>query len=339
MKKINLFTIVILLLLTNGLHSKAQNVKYALPMTSLSLEVDAVQEQFYAGPYAKYAEKLLGITVPQEDKLTFKITEIKLTPYVEADHGAQYSIPSVLAPKLLKFTQAGLISATDAVVNNSSIWRFPLAEKVDFASKGVTSASTSVSSVLYANAGADFSKVSVQQEVLVKKTELQKAAEIADQILAVRQQRYNIVIGNTDATYSGAAMGAAIEELTRLEHELMSLFVGYTVTRKQSMSFDVVPSKQKENQMYVAFRISDVDGLLPSDVITGKPIILEINDVPEFEEQKELGKQNKNFVNVHYRTPAICTVKVLDGIQLLFQSRIPIFQLGEDCIFPVSLKG
>ena len=32
-------------------------VTYSLPMTTITLDVEAVQETFYAGPYAKYAEK------------------------------------------------------------------------------------------------------------------------------------------------------------------------------------------------------------------------------------------------------------------------------------------
>ena len=32
-------------------------VTYSLPSTVIALEVDAVQEKFYAGPYAKFAEK------------------------------------------------------------------------------------------------------------------------------------------------------------------------------------------------------------------------------------------------------------------------------------------
>ena len=43
---------------------------YSLPSTVLVFEVEAVRENFYAGPYAAYAEKYLGITVPLEDKQT-----------------------------------------------------------------------------------------------------------------------------------------------------------------------------------------------------------------------------------------------------------------------------
>ena len=31
-------------------------VTYSLPSTTITLDVEAVQEKFYAGPYAKYAE-------------------------------------------------------------------------------------------------------------------------------------------------------------------------------------------------------------------------------------------------------------------------------------------
>ena len=34
---------------------------YSLPSTTITLEVEALQEKFYSGPYAKYAEKYLGI--------------------------------------------------------------------------------------------------------------------------------------------------------------------------------------------------------------------------------------------------------------------------------------
>ena len=35
------------------------SLTYCLPSTVLTLEVEAVQEKFFAGPYAKYAEKYL----------------------------------------------------------------------------------------------------------------------------------------------------------------------------------------------------------------------------------------------------------------------------------------
>ena len=41
-------------------------VTYALPRTVISLQVEAVKEYFYAGPYAKYASKYLGIEAAED---------------------------------------------------------------------------------------------------------------------------------------------------------------------------------------------------------------------------------------------------------------------------------
>ena len=40
---------------------QAQTVTYSLPQTTVTVEVDAVQESFFAGPYAAYAKRFLGI--------------------------------------------------------------------------------------------------------------------------------------------------------------------------------------------------------------------------------------------------------------------------------------
>lgn len=52
-------------------------------------------------------------------------------------------------------------------------------------------------------------------------------------ILSLRQQRINIITGNTDATFSGDALRAAVEEIGRLEEEYMSLFTGTVGTSVQ----------------------------------------------------------------------------------------------------------
>ena len=65
---------------------------YSLPSTTITLEVEAVQEKFYAGPYAKYAEKYLGIKAGQKDETTFQLTQVKIAPYVEADQSRRYTV-------------------------------------------------------------------------------------------------------------------------------------------------------------------------------------------------------------------------------------------------------
>lgn len=339
-------------------------LNYSLPKTVLVLEVEAVQVNFYAGPYAAYAEKYLGITVPQEDKQTYQLKSVKMTPYVEPDNSRRYSVnipKGDLKGTFWKLTPTGLVSFADARFGDEAMWRFPVAGKGDFSDKGVLSNLTSDSANLYHNNDdeAKYAEILIQQGSVVEKSLDKRASEAAQKILTAREEKYKIVVGDTDATYSGEALQAAIDELTRMEKEYLLLFTGYTETQMQKARFDVVP-QEGEQQKYIAFRISDSEGLVPADNLSGRPIVLEIvaeqfakTDVKVEEEktaaeaaalEETTGKPvkvkqpvEKREVKVYYRLPATCTVNVKNGVNLLLQSRVPVYQLGQESSLPVNV--
>lgn len=316
-------------------------VTYSLPQTVIALEVDAVQERFYAGPYARYAEKYLGIKPRMKDESTYQLTSVKMTPYVEADQNSRFAVelPKGQAETFLKLTSQGLVSLSDGGASLPTQWRFPTAGKGDFSDKGVSSNLTSESATLYRSdkKESEYNKVSVQQSMIVEKSLEKKAAETAQMILELRDQRLKIVTGDTDATYSGEAMGAAIDELTRLEKEYLMLFIGYSEYQTQTMNFEVIP-QAGENRIYVAFRLSDASGLLPADNLSGKPIVMEIEPqkFAEPDGASEDAKPKKAPAALHYRIPAVCNVKLMDGVDMLLQSRIPVYQLGRESSLPLK---
>ena len=116
-------------------------VTYSLPATVIALEVDAVQEKFYAGPYARFAEKYLGIKARQNDEASYQLTSVKMTPYVEADQSRRYALdlPKGQGDAFLKLTAQGLVSLSDGGVAGTTNWRFPVAGKGDVADKGLSS--------------------------------------------------------------------------------------------------------------------------------------------------------------------------------------------------------
>lgn len=322
---------------TSGMDPEGSLV-YSLPRTSVRLEVVAEREAFYAGPYAKYAGKYLGIEARQKDAVTFTVKSVRMTPLVEADQECRYSIaPGAGMPAFLSLTSQGLVSIS-AGASEGTEWRFPSARGADFAEKGVSSNLTSESTTLYRNVKneSSYNKVAVQQEMVVQKSPDARAREAADMIFNLRKKRVQIITGDTDATFSGEALNAAIEEISRLEKEYMSLFIGYSEFSRQKMNYEVVPSKDNENQIYVAFRLSDSKGLVPADDLSGKPYLLEFVyepvKVPE-------GKHPSAKGNVaHYRVPASCSVRLSDGVNVLLQSRMPVYQLGIESTFPLVVK-
>ena len=313
-------------------------VIYSLPSTTLTFEVEAVCEDFYAGPYAKYASKYLGVEVRTEDEKTYQLTGVKMTPYIEADHSERYSLAvnKEIEATFLKMSATGLVSVSDGNFGEESVWRFPTAVRGDFADKGINSNLTSTETTLYrsSNGSSEYNKVAVQQSVIVEKSVEKKAAETAAMILDLRKKKVQIVTGDTDATYSGEAMASAIEEITRLEKEYMSLFIGYSVFQEQKMRFDVVPEAGRESQKYIAFRLSDASGLVSADDVSGKPVLLEI--IPQ--EIAEAAASSAKGPVIYYRVPAVCSVRLLNGSQVILQARTPIYQLGTTSTMPLSVS-
>lgn len=312
-------------------------VSYALPQTTITIEVEAVREYFYAGPYAKYAQKYLGVDARQADQTTCTLSTVRMTPYIEADQNFRYYVnPDKTTQSFLSLTSQGLIAVNDGSFGESAEWRFTTQAGADFNGKGVSSNLTSEAATLYRGVKEDasYNRIAVQQNMVVQKSLEQRAKEAADMIFNLRQKRVQIVTGDTDATYSGEAMGAALKEISALEKEYMSMFIGYSDFQTQKLKCDVVPVKNRKSQTYVAFRISDTDGIVSADNMSGKPYLLEIVPQP-IGEASGKGAQAKSNVAI-YRIPAICTVRLSDGVTSFLQDRMAIYQLGTEGYFPLS---
>ena len=319
--------------------AKAQDpmgtVSYALPQTTITLEVEAVRESFHAGPYAKFAQKYLGVNARQEDQQTCVLSSVRMTPKIEADQNNRFFItPDKGAMSFLSLTSQGLIAVNDGSFGNGAEWRFTSQAEGDFSDKGVSSNLTSEATTLIR--GVDGNRVAVQQSMVVQKPLEQRAKEAAEMVFELRKKRVQIVTGDTDATYSGEAMGAALSEIAALEKEYMSMFVGYSDFQTQKMKCDVVPVKDQKSQTYVAFRISDSEGIVSADNVSGKPYLLELVPQPVSQASGK-GSSAKGAVAV-YRIPAICAVKLTDGVNPILQDRVAVYQLGVESYFPISTK-
>ena len=244
-------------------------VTYFLPATTVGLEVEAVRETSFAGPYAAFAKKYLGIDVRLKDETRTYLVSVGLEPATEADPAARFSVdPGKEADRFLALSAQGLISLGEDTPPEAVRWNFVAPERSDFNRKGVSAGQAKERRTTYKNVKSDstdiFTQVPVYQDVVVTRTPEQRAREAAELILKVRQERYKITVGDTDATYSGEALGSAIAELTRMEEEYMTLFVGYTVKETQHASFEVRPEPGRD-QAYPVFRISPEDGVIAPD--------------------------------------------------------------------------
>ncbi|MBR6269629.1 MAG: DUF4831 family protein [Bacteroidales bacterium] len=331
----------ILLILFPASPAKAQanpegTVVYALPKTTVTLKVTAEKETFLAGPYAQFARKYLGNDARTKDAVTYSIKSLDMVPYVEADMDNTYTVnlsaKDASSSGFLQMCSQGLIALSDSYTGKAEAWRFPSVASNDrFNGKEGSGNLTTSTTTLYRNekTADGFRRVAVQQSEVVEKSLEKKAAEAAQTIFNLRKSRIQIITGDTDATFSGEALKAAIDEITRLEEEYLTLFYGITERSLQTMNFEVTPDPAAKRQMYVAFRISDTDGLLPADDPSGRPVVLHVILPGESREPlQDASARNSTRKQIYYRIPATSTVRILDGEQMILQSRIPVYQLG-----------
>jgi hypothetical protein len=221
----------------------------------------------------------------------------------------------------------------------SNYARFPARENKSVFDKTQSASNlTNVSTTLYktVQTASGLERVPVQQSQVVEKSLEKKAEEAAAVIFRLRAKRMEIITGETDATFSGDALRAAIEEMNRLESEYLGLFTGKSQFDTQKMTFDVVPVKENPRQIYVAFRMSETQGLLNADNMAGRPVVVEL-----VKEEPAAKAVNMDLTaekgRVIYRTPAIMAARILDGQTLLLQTRVPVYQFGQVLSFPIEV--
>lgn len=315
------------------------SVIYALPRTTVTLTVEAQYKVFTAGPYAQYAQKYLGYDAKRSSSKECIITDITVTPYVEADPAERYAInlSEKVSSNFLQFCSQGLIVMSDSYTGRQIPFRFASQAGAEaFIGKdpegNLAGATTTLFRLVKSENG--FEKVGVQQSQVVEKSLEKKAEEAAKAIFNIRERKTQIITGDTDATFSGEALNAAVTELNRMEEEYLSLFYGITETSVQKVSFDVIPKKGVNK--YSAFKIADGQGLVSASAAAqGRVVSLELT-AEDAGAVNASGAKSSGGAVINYRIPAVVLCKVVDSGKTLFETRFPVYQLGQEFSFPIN---
>ena len=125
-----------------------------------------------------------------------------------------------------------------------------------------------------------------------------------------------------------------------MEEEYLSLFLGKTTTGTQSAIFHVTPAAGQAKQLYVAFRFSDSQGLLPASNVAGRPVTLELFSEKKIAELPSniFNSDDKRLPRIAYRLPDTVQAHLNDGQTNLLQTRLLIYQFGQILSLPVNLK-
>ena len=322
---------------------------YALPRTNLKFTIEAIKTNIIPGPYHEYADKYLGIeNVPKQEISIWQIIDISINTYNDIDPDQFY----ILEPSgkmnidFNKLVQNGnVLPVNKSIEKNFSneFYGMNSSEKeIQFTDLSVSKYIGEEKVTYYKRVQRDslFAKVPVVKTQSVYRSFEDKAEEAANFIFMIREKRFELITGMADFYPEGNSLEVALRELKRLEDDYLTLFIGKQYTSSYSANFEFIPSKTELNQPYILFRFSEDRGVLASNDLRGRPIIVELEKMGQTKNlnyliSDQINREGLDYTDkLFYRIPDLAHVKIFDGNTLLGTRKVYIQQFGTVVSFP-----
>lgn len=318
----------------SNLITTTDGIIYSLPQTGIRVKIDASRERVVSGPYSIYAKKMLGIdNAPTENYDFWKINKIEIEIFNEPDPENTYKSSGAIA-QLINLSENGVIEAinNDIKLKNQEIETQNFLTKEDEKKISFTDLSIrSFYSPLDAGGG----------NRLISKSTEQKAAEAAETIFNLRNSRFNLLTNADDEPLpDGKSFEIMAIELGKTEENYLSLFIGKRDKQEFKYSFDYVPGA-KTVIGEVFFRFSKERGVLPKSDLSGQPITIDVIKSDLLSEKQSYLNTTINQIpekrGMYYRLPGQADIRLMDGINQLAGTRIPLAQFGNVVPIPENL--
>lgn len=359
--KIRNITLILLVAALSGCSNKTVRVEtigkelsnetlvfYSLPRTVIYVNVSCIQSQYVPGPYANYAKKYLGIEgVSTTEKADFSIENIDFEIENEVDPKAIFAVyPTAKGyGNYLNLTHEGLILPITQSAEGKTFSMTQEQKSNDIAFKDLSANPfiAEESSTFYGRTLRDsvYVRVPIQRTLTVERNMEEKAKEASEFIFNLRKKRLDFLTPEVDHPFSGDAIQVILKEIQRLEDEYLSLFIGKRYTYRYIQSFSYMPSNA-DGESSILFRFSDSKGILQPNDLSGRPIIIEL-DQPEYPEGFDATKtkietfaEKLKLDRFYYRIPVKTNVRINDGKQLLAVKRVSVYQYGILTQLPVN---
>ncbi len=327
----------------------ANGIVYSLPRTVLSIKVDVARTITIPGPYAAYAQKYLGISnAAVQEKEEYSIVSISIDSKSESDPTALYS--AFLNNKSLydfyQVVNSGVIIPVadfKTVSSTNSSLSIEKRNQVEFKDLSSSPFIAEEKSTFYSKVQRDssFVRVPIQKSMIVERNIEEKAKEASDFIFSLRKKRMEFMTIDVDHPFDGEALKLMFAEISRLENEYISLFIGKSYTETVSKTIQYTPSKA-EGESIIALRFSSSKGIVASNDLSGNPILIEIEpettpeSYSEFFTTMATNSEKNKFDQIYYRIPINALIKITDGKTELASKRLLIYQYGPTAKLPVK---
>jgi hypothetical protein len=325
---------------------------YSIPKTTIDVSVEVLQIITKRGPYYQYAERFLGIAgVPSQDMTRWRINNVEIDSYEETDpdHFYLLSTNDRYVTNFFQLSAEGFILPVNQrqlpELQSQMLGREKSPERPVYTDLSIHPNVVEETRTVMRREMQDTSFVNVpvlQRQSVTRSTEA-KAAEAADLIFELRNNRFKLLSGEIDLFPDGKAMEVIVEEFSRLEREYISLFTGKVIEIKHDYYFEYYPDKSAlENgiERGIIFRFSDSAGILPENDVSGRPIALELKNEMKTGRIDRLSPvqpgRDGNRNMLYYRIPDVASVRLTDGNNTISRNRVLVSQYGKVVNLPAD---
>lgn len=315
-------------------YAKGYDVYY-LPQTALDITVTLHQETYTPGPYSAFAESLLGIAgdAPQAGD-HWRIDSVAMATSEEADYTAAFAVKRPKGstfPEWLTLTKSGLLMAAStapAFTPQGQSQRDGRADWPPFTDLSTAQFVADKSSIFYSVVQRDttFVRVPVQRNVVVKESVEEKAKQAADLIFALRKKRVELICGDAELPTAPRMLQEMLDEISRVEAQYLSLFIGRWTSRKHAVRLRYSPSAKESSSMLCRF--STQSGICPTSELSATPLLIHVQRLEGPIGYPAEAKLPPLKNGLYYRPACMAEVTLTLLRDELLRARVPLTQLG-----------
>jgi hypothetical protein len=337
----------IILPLSDSTALRNGSIVYGLPMTVFNVVVDMERTIEKPGPYAQYAEDLLGLSnVIKSESESWSIEGINIKSRDELDPSEYYVISStsLFQTNVLSLKKEGLIMDLNPSIYNATGKLGNTKESDDIQEHSLDLGSDEYFQLqrdtVYKRLNVDSSFVRIPYIVEKKKklTLDQLAEKAAKRLMELRDGKHLILTGEATVFPQN---DAAINEINRMEKAYTELFTGKTLKEKFIFSYQIIPQKAMTGKPVTLFQFSELTGPAKSVSNGGKPVTIEFTPEKKTKNltiinRAQTKSEAQKFDKLFYRVPDVVNIRINLGTEELLSSRKLIYQFGEVIQLPAN---
>jgi hypothetical protein len=332
-----------------SINSESDGLFYALPQTVIQVDILVNKIQKVKGPYAEYADQMLGLSNSTSVNSTeYELKDVRLTAFNEPDPTEYYFIQMPNKQKDRKaielfLTSDGIISGvgipaqaasnkkqhsidlSDARVDIPEFANPSVFERMDTVIKRISLDTTIIEQKF-------FRKTSAAKSVE------QKAREAAEFILKLDESMYNLINGYQEVNYEKGTMEFMYNQMKSMKQDYLELFKGIKNVSGETFTFYFVVDKNNPNENLCKFSISK--GILPKNATTGDIIQIQASSLNKTStvkaEFEKLALFQREAHGLYYRIPDKANVAIKIGGQVKIETPFVINQFGVVAFLPYT---